>query len=297
MMLTKIFGQKAANPAPEATAPPSADHDGVAPDALTPGVLTLAESAPKPPVFAAPLEMPENAKDEIFHAQPAHIQHVLTVLHRIARDAVLVGDILRLGLDVPPLDGPLAAPVGAYPIYCRDIEALFQTVAEDGGKAYFSFAYSTDLTAMDPRAQAHLSRFFGRIIVCNTLLNKRDPKLAKQIRTMLDQILLEALWFKGFFSGFAVSHALMNSPAPERRMVVQLEALVARTKADLAGAVGVLHDAGAAFASLPRVTLSLIVALVKPYDTEQSVLNGVCLDTKAIQVLSQDFISAPTQTA
>lgn len=292
MTLTKIFGEKAGNPAPEATVPPSAGHDGVAPDGLA-----LAEGAPKPSVFAAPLEMPENAKDEIFRSQPAHIQHVLTVLHRIARDAVLVGDILRLGLDVPPLDGPVAAPVGAYPIYCRDIEALFQTVAEDGGKAYLSFAYSKDLTAMDPRAQAHLSRFFGSIIACNTLLNKRDPKLGKKIGTMLDQILLEALWFKGFFSGFALSHALMNSPTPARGMVVQLEALVARTKADLAGAVGVLHDAGAAFASLPRVTLSLIVELVKPYDIEQSVLNGVCLDTKAIQILGQDFIGARTQTA
>jgi|GEM_PF-2326327 len=292
MMLTKIFGKKTGNPAPEAAAaPPSAPlaagHVGVAPDALA-----LVEGAPKPSMFAATLAMPENAKDEIFHAQPAHIQHVLTVLHRISRDTVLVGDILRLGYDVPPLDGP----VGAYPIYCRDIEALFQTVAEDGGKAYLSFAYSTDLTAMDPRAQAHLSRFFGRIIACNTLLNKRDPKLAKQIGAMLDQILLEALWFKGFFSGFAVSHALLNSPTPDRRMVAQLDALVARTKADLAGAVAVLHDAGAAFASLPRVTLSLIVEMVKPYDTEQSVLNGVCLDTKAVQVLGQDSGRARTQT-
>lgn len=285
MALTDIFGKKAQN----------AVCDRGAPEAVGQGAVGAEKTGLS--VFAAPLEMPENAKDAIFRAQPAHIQQVLTVLHRIARDTVLVGDILRLGLDVPPQNGSQDGPVGAYPIYCRDIEALFQTVAEDGGKAYLSFAYSTDLTAMDPRAQAHLSRFFGRIIACNTLLAKRDPKLVTQIGAMLDQILLETLWFKGFFSGFAVSHALLTSDRPDRRMVVQLEALVARTKADLAAAVGVLHDAGAAFANLPRVTLSLIVELVKPYDTAQSVLNGVCLDTKAVQVLNRDSLSARVQSA
>ncbi len=290
MVLKMLFGRKDDRLAVAAAA-------RVAPVLATEMIFQAAErlgdTALMPAVLAEPLTMPESAKDEIFRAQPAHIQHVLTVLQRIARDTVLVGDILRLGLDLPLIDGP----VGAHPIYCRDIEALFQTVADDGGKAYLSFAYSADLTAMDPRAQAHLSRFFGQIIACNTLLNKRDPKLAKQIGAMLDQILLEALWFKGFFSGFAVSRALLTSPAPDRRMVKQLETLVARTKADLAGAVGVLHDAGAAFSILPRVTLSLIVELVKPYDTEQSVLNGVCLDTKAAQILGQDGSGAQLQPA
>jgi len=231
-------------------------------------------------VLAAPLTLPEAAKDEIFNAQPAHIQKILTVLARIARDTLLVGDILRRGEDLPQMKGE----VGTHPIYCRDIEALFERTEPDGTKAYLSYAYTTDLKTMDTRTQVHLSQFFGRIMALNTLLSSANPKLRDArvgaVPAMLDRILLEALCFKGFFSSFAISRALLTCQNPDRGMLAQFEALVARTKADLADACPHLHDAGTAFQALPIVNQSLMVELGKRYEAGQILINGVYFDAK-----------------
>lgn len=256
MLLKKLFGKKAESSA-----------DG-------------AKTARPNSALADPLAMPEAAKDDIFHAQPAHIQQILTVLHRITRDAVLVGDILRRGAPVPQIAGE----VGTVPIYCRDIEGLFEETKTDGTKAYRSYHYSNDLKTMDPNAQLHLSQFFGRVMALNTLLTTTDPKLhaarAKAVPKMLDRILLEALCFKGFFSGFTVTRALLTAANPDRAMVAQFEALVERTKADLGAAGAFLHDATAAFQALPIVNQSLIVELTKCYEEGQVAINGVYFDAK-----------------
>ncbi|WP_155947137.1 hypothetical protein [Pseudorhodobacter ferrugineus] len=228
--------------------------------------------------LADDLAMPEAAKDEFFNAQPSHIQQILTVLHRIARDALLVGDIMRRGAPLPDVAGE----VGTVPIYCRDIEGLFETLTADGSKRFQSYYYTNDLATMDPRAQLHLSQFFGRVMALNTLLTTTDPSLraaqAKAVPKMLDRILLEALCFKGLFSGFAVTRALLTRAAPDSQMVAQFEALVARTKADLAATSPYLHDSATAFETLPMVNQSLIVELSKRYEEGQIAVNGVYFD-------------------
>lgn len=254
MLLKKLFGKKAsaaANGAPAGEA-----------------VCALADA----------LTMPLSAQDEIFRAQPVHIQTMLTVLHRIARDAVLVGDILRRGAPLPVLAGE----VGAVPIYCRDIAGLFEKTEPDGSKRYQAYYYTNDLKTMDPRAQLHLSQFFGRVMALNTLLMSTDPHSmttrAKAVPKMLDRILLEAMCFKGFFSGFAVTRALLTAATPDQHMVAQLQALVTRTKADLSAAEPYLHDAKTAFETLPMVSQSLIVEVSKPYEDGQVGINGVYFD-------------------
>lgn len=230
--------------------------------------------------LADPLTMPEAAKDDVFRAQPAHIQQFLIVLHRIVRDALLVGDILRRTGKLPQIAGP----AGTVPIYCRDIETLFEIAYSDGTKGYRTYHYTHDLNTMDPRAQLHLSQFFGRVMALNMLLSAPEPTMragpGPAVRAMLDRILLEALCFKGFFSGFAITRTLLTTQNPDRDMLAAFEGLVARTKADLAAASPYLDDADTAFQALPLVNQSLIVELTKCYEVGQIVVNGVYFDAK-----------------
>lgn len=216
--------------------------------------------------------------DALFHAQPAHIQQVLTVMQRIARDAALVAGLLRQGAPVPQVAGP----VGGVPIYCQGIEALFEKANDDGSTSYRSYYYTNDLKTMDPKAQQHLCQFFGRVKAVNTVLtaapDKQRAARMQAVPGLLDSILVEALYFKGFFSAFALSRTLLTTPQPSQTTLDEYAALVARTKADLAAAAPHLHDAAAAFQALPNANPSLLVELTKAYEAGQVVINGVYFD-------------------
>ncbi|WP_127045596.1 hypothetical protein [Pseudorhodobacter sp. E13] len=213
--------------------------------------------------LAAPLGMPEAEQDAIFRAQPAHIQHILTVIQRIAGDAKRVAELLQQGALQPWGGG------GHAPIYCQGIERLFKLANTDGSTSYRSYYYTEDLKTMDPKAQLHLSQFFGRVMAVNTVLtaapDKQRAARMQAVPGVLDSILVEALYFKGFFSAFAISRSLLTTPQPGQTTLAEYAALIARTKADLAAAAPQLHDAAAAFAALPKGNPSLLVELIKAY--------------------------------
>jgi hypothetical protein len=237
-------------------------------------------SAKSVPEFAlaAPFDIPDAAQDEIFCAQPPHIRVFLAVLHRIAGDVRLVSEILQSGASLPKLEGP----VGSVPIYCKDIEALFERIGPDGRKTYVTYSYTQDLKSMDPNAQVHLSNFFGRIVALNTMLTSRDPALtpakAASMQAMLDRIYLEALFFKSFFSAYDLSQRLLINKVHPQEAQRALEALINRTKADYAEANDYLIDCDQAFARLPMTSQPLIVEVAKPHEAGQVVVNGVYFD-------------------
>lgn len=228
--------------------------------------------------LAAPFDIPDAAQDEIFCAQPPHIRVFLAVLHRIARDIRLVSDILQQGASLPKLDGAS----GTVPIYCKDIETLFQRIGADGRKTYLTYAYTQDLKTMDPNAQVHLSNYFGRIVALNQILTSSDPGLtpakAASMQEMLDRVYLETLFFKGFFSAFDLSQRLLTGNIHPQEAQRDLQALIDQTKADYAKASNYLTDCDRAFARLPMTSQPLLTEIAKPYEPGQLAVNGVYFD-------------------
>lgn len=228
--------------------------------------------------LSAPFDIPDSAQDEIFCAQPPHIRVFLAVFHRIARDVRVVSEILRRGAPLPKLDGA----IGSVPIYCKDIEALFERAGPDGRKTYLTYSYTQDMKSMDPNAQVHLSNFFGRIVALNTFMTSSDPALtpvkAVSMQATLDRIFLEALFFKSFFSAYDLSQRLLTGKIQALEARRDLQALVDQTKADYTKASGYLTDCDQAFARLPMTSQPLLVEVAKPYEVGQLGVNGVYFD-------------------
>lgn len=198
---------------------------------------------------------------------------MLDVLNQIAYDVVVLGGRLARGA---------ALPKEKDPIYCTDIAALFERVAADGTKSYLTFHYTQDLKTLDPNAQVHLSQFFGRIVAVNGLLAQHTlgqaPTKRPIIAAMLDQILLEALFFTGFFYAYALSRDLLLNRIPAGVGGEQFATLIAQSRADFIAATPYLHDANTALAALTMTTQQLIVEQAKPYEAGQRQINNVYFD-------------------
>ena len=217
-----------------------------------------------PPEFV----IPETIKDALFCAQPPHIQTHLAVVNRIARDVLVGRDSLQRG-----------TALAAMPIYCDSIARLFQRAAGAGAMSYLSYCYSPDLQSMDPNAQLHLSQFYGRIAALNTALTSASPDM-EEVAVMLDKTLLDALFFTGFFSSYALSTDLLTRQITAEAAGAQFQALIDRSKADFAGASAYLYNPERAFGSLPMTTQPLLIEAAKPFEAGQTTRNGVYFDTE-----------------
>jgi hypothetical protein len=216
---------------------------------------------------------------------PDHIEAILDVLNKIARDVVVAGERLIRGAPIP---------AGKDAIYCTDIARLFERHAADGSTKYLTFHYTQDLKTLDPNAQVHLSQFFGRIVAVNGLLaghnSGQNPdqnpgqnlgQLSTKrsvITAMLDQILLESLFFTGFFNAYSLSADLLAGRISAAPAGVQFAAMIEQSRGDFVDATPYLHDAAHAFTSMSMTTQQLIVMVEKPYEDGQRHINDVYFD-------------------